>query len=204
MGRKSIKEQRRKEIILSFCKVAERTGVERTSLVQVAKEMGINDSLIFHYFKSKDELLLEVNKFLMEKYLNIYEGFLEQMNDYESLVSLIDTLFSTRWSELFEDNLYYDLYAMIFRHSVFKEGFIEVHNSLHRKLAQILHDAHEKGIIHISNPHHTAINIFTLLDGWYFHLVLIEEEEILAERTQRIKAIVYNMLGLKISKEDVI
>ena len=72
MGRKSLKEERQKEIVIAFYKVAKKEGIENTSIAKVADMMGVNPSLVMHYFKTKDDLLQALVDFNLEKYLSIY------------------------------------------------------------------------------------------------------------------------------------
>ena len=56
VGRKNIAEQRRKEILKAFYKVAKKIGLENTSIAKVADEMTISNGLVMHYFKTRDEI----------------------------------------------------------------------------------------------------------------------------------------------------
>ena len=67
MGRKSLKNTRQKEIIEAFYTVAKQEGLENTSFAKVAKLMGINTSLILHYFESKETLLFGLINYILDK-----------------------------------------------------------------------------------------------------------------------------------------
>ena len=72
MGRKSLKEVRQKEIIESFYNVAQKEGLENASLAKVAKKMGVNTSLVLHYFESKEALIFGLINFILEGYKSMY------------------------------------------------------------------------------------------------------------------------------------
>ena len=73
MGRRSLKEDRQKEIIEAFYRVAQREGVENTSFAKVAKELDITPSLLVHYFNTKEEMLLRLIDFIIDRYQKIYQ-----------------------------------------------------------------------------------------------------------------------------------
>jgi AcrR family transcriptional regulator len=66
MGRKSLKEIRRKEIISAFYNVSIKEGLENSSISKVAKEMDINPSLVMHYFNTKEDLNFGLINFILE------------------------------------------------------------------------------------------------------------------------------------------
>jgi len=57
MGRPSLREERRKELVKSFSLVLARRGYEGATIAAVAAEAGVAPGLVHHYFRSKDELL---------------------------------------------------------------------------------------------------------------------------------------------------
>jgi TetR/AcrR family transcriptional regulator len=70
--------------ILEIC-LAEfaKHGYEKTSLVQIAKAAGISRTLIFHHFKSKKQLYLEIVDRIAEKAsIEGFFGFLPQNSDF--------------------------------------------------------------------------------------------------------------------------
>lgn len=196
MGRKSLSSQRRAEIIDNFCKVAEEQGVESTSLGQVAKKMDINVSLILHYFKSKEDLLIAVCEHIMQQYSRIFCDFdkLTVVNK-QLLKDLVDTLFSRSWNTLVDDSLFYGFYSMVYRYPVIKEAYRKIHRSLHDQLKEILDKANANGVISIENSFETAVDIFTILDGWYYQMGMIDDEVFAEKRMESSKAMVYRLLN---------
>ncbi|MFZ4261398.1 TetR family transcriptional regulator [Sphingobacterium sp. HJSM2_6] len=178
MGRNSIKDERRKEIIEKYYAVAKKEGMENTSIAKIAAFMDINPSLIMHYFKTKDDLNYELVDYILSKYLNIYRrprssGY--DLKDY--LVELIAKLFSKKWNALFNDSIFYSCYALGFRDKKIKGKFKGLHDGLRFHLKIVLEACQEAKIIHIESAEKTADLIYVLVDGAYYYLSLISEKE---------------------------
>lgn len=60
MGRKSMADQRRIELVEAFSVVLAKHGFEGATMASVAEAAGVAPGLIHHYFRNKDELLLEL------------------------------------------------------------------------------------------------------------------------------------------------
>ncbi len=57
MGRRSLREQRRTELVAAFARVLARHGVAGATIERVADEAGVTPGLVHHYFTDKHELL---------------------------------------------------------------------------------------------------------------------------------------------------
>ncbi|MFC5611901.1 TetR/AcrR family transcriptional regulator [Metabacillus niabensis] len=55
-----IRDERKEQIIQSAIKIFSRRGITGTKLSMIAIEAGISQGLLYHYFKSKDELFLHL------------------------------------------------------------------------------------------------------------------------------------------------
>ena len=58
MGRKSLKTPRQKEIIKAFYTLAKKEGLENASIAKTAALININPSLVIHYFRTKEYLMI--------------------------------------------------------------------------------------------------------------------------------------------------
>lgn len=62
MNRKEQKEERRKAILMTALHLFVEKGFYETKIVDIARAVSMSTGLMFHYFKSKEELLLELVK----------------------------------------------------------------------------------------------------------------------------------------------
>ena len=57
MGRRSLRQERRAELVAAFARVLARHGFAGATIAAVATEAGVTPSLVHHYFTDKSELL---------------------------------------------------------------------------------------------------------------------------------------------------
>ncbi len=195
MGRKSLKEERQKEIVIAFYKVAKKEGIENTSIAKVADMMGVNPSLVMHYFKTKDDLLQALVDFNLEKYLSIY-SVNGKVDSKEKVLQIIENMFSRKWHRLFDDGVYYSCYSFIYRNKRFKREFKELHDSLHENFVLTLRDATDTGIVKIENFEQTAKLIFSIVDGAYYYLGMLDDEKEAERISALYKQHVLSILGI--------
>ena len=66
MTRKEQKEQRRKDILYKGLELFVKRGYKNTKITDIADELNISVGLLFHYYKSKEELYYELVKLGVE------------------------------------------------------------------------------------------------------------------------------------------
>ncbi|MGS2763981.1 TetR family transcriptional regulator [Sinomicrobium sp. M5D2P9] len=171
MGRKSLTDVRQKEIIKSFYKVAKKIGLENASIAKVADEMGISNGLVMHYFKTRDELLIGLNEYILERHLHIITSRENgSIDSWARLQGLVENLFSRKWNRYFDDGVFYSCYALIYRKKDFNESFRKYLEELHAVLYEKLLEARSNGVIDNENLEELTEIIFALVDGAYYYL----------------------------------
>ena len=192
MAKQSIRAQRKSSIIKSFYQVAKKEGLSNASIAKVARRAKVNPSLVMHYFNSRDELLLALNDFILERYLTIYQVKSPRVQTEEQLYEIIENLFSRKWNRLFDDGVFYSCYAEIYRNDQFKKSFKALHDQLHLRLMHVLDEACAQGILYHENTKELADHIFALVDGAYYYLGMVDDPK---EREKRIES--YQSLALE-------
>ncbi|HTI12830.1 MAG TPA: TetR family transcriptional regulator [Puia sp.] len=178
MGRKSLAAPRQKEIIKAFYKVAKKEGLENASIAKTAESIGINPSLVMHYFKTKEHLVYGLIEYILDKYLLIYKTPPEiSAHPKQVLLKVIDNIFSSKWNTLFDDSVSYSCYALAFRNNVIKEKYKNLLDALREKLARLIQDCQNMGVLEVEDPSLTADIIFVLVDGAYYYLSLVKDKE---------------------------
>ncbi|MBU0972033.1 MAG: TetR/AcrR family transcriptional regulator [Proteobacteria bacterium] len=79
MGRKSIADKRRTQIIQAFYRCVVGQGAAGASIRKIANEAGVLPSTLHHYFKGRDEIIEEAVVYFTDL---IFEGFAEKMNHH--------------------------------------------------------------------------------------------------------------------------
>ena len=195
MGRKSLKEIRQKEIITAFYKVAKIEGLENASIAKVANQLEINPSLIIHYFKNKNELLIALIDFILERYLGMYKTVRGEITR-EKLIQEIDMLFSRKWNRLFDDSVFYSCYALTYRSNTIRGKFEELHIVLRTLLTELLINAKSNNIITVDNIKEKAEFIFLLVEGAYYYCGIIDDKNEIDRQLNLCKSNVFSLLKI--------
>jgi AcrR family transcriptional regulator len=196
MGRRSLKETRRQEIIQVFYKVAKKEGYENTSIAKIAKVMDINPSLIIHYFSTKEDLTYELIDHILERYLLIYTVKRKGVATLADLQRTVEMLFSKKWNLLFDDGLFYTFYALAFREKKIKLKYKMILDALRHGLATMIEQCNAQTVSNITDPKAVADYIFVLVDGAYFYLSMESDDKAYAERLAHYKQKAYLALSI--------
>lgn len=79
MGRKSIREQRRKEILEALYRCLLRKPYSETSIKDIGMEAGINHAMLHYYFMSKEDILLCFIDSISEHYGALFRHDLKKL-----------------------------------------------------------------------------------------------------------------------------
>src|SRR5690606_33434791 len=113
--------------------IAKKEGLENISIAKIADAMGVNPSLIIHYFKTKEELTYELITFILEKYLSLFKINTKVPIEKE-LITVIDNLFSKKWNRLIDDSLFYSCFALTYRNKKIKSQYKDLTTTLRENL----------------------------------------------------------------------
>lgn len=197
MGRKSLSDERKKEIVKAFYRLAQKEGLENASIAKTAELIDINPSLIIHYFKTKEYLLYGLIDFILDKYLLIFHiPASAYATPHEKLLKVIDKIFSRKWNVLFDDSVAYSCYALAFRNISIKKKYKELMDVLRKNLADLIIDCNNNGQLSIDNPQYAAELIFILVDGAYYYLSMINDKKEYANKLENYKKEAIKILSL--------
>jgi hypothetical protein len=91
---------------------------------------------------------------------------------------------------------YYSCYSFIYRNKRFKREFKELHDSLHENFVLTLRDATNAGVLKIENFEQTAKLIFSIVDGAYYYLGMLDDEKEAERISALYKQHVLSILGI--------
>lgn len=177
MGRKSLKESRQPEIVKAFYTLAKKEGLENASIAKTAALIGINPSLIIHYFQTREQLVSALIEFILERYLQIFKTpTISEEDPKTRLLTVIDKLFSQKWNMLFDDSVAYSCYSMVFRDRKVKAKFKVVLDRLRKNLEEMIIACNESGDLNIEDPARAADMVFIIVDGAYYYLSVVSNK----------------------------
>ncbi len=182
MGRKSKSDERKPEILQNLYEVLSKEGLEGTTLSKVADHMGVNSGLLVHYFKTKEEMILAMVDFMLDKYANIYITKLNEYSDpQDRLHNVLNTFFEPDWTQRGDASVFWSCFSLSFRNRRVKERFRKMYNGFRNILADEISMYIDAGIVRVKDPVKTADIIITLIEGLNFNRSIKEEDKTLAE-----------------------
>lgn len=106
---KTIRNEKRQLIMEVALRLFAKEGFHSTSVAKIAKEAGISKGLLYNYFKSKEELFMQI----IEKHTNDIHSLLNPSNDTEitkeEASSFFDKLFVLLKQQREEMKLYFQM-----------------------------------------------------------------------------------------------
>mgnify|MGYP003147082239 CR=1 FL=1 len=178
MGRKSLKDDRQKEIITAFYQVAQKEGLENASFAKIARLLDMPPSLLVHYFNTKEELLLSLIDFIVDQYQSIYQlRTKSKAAALDKLIAILDNIFSRRWDELIDDGVFYSCFALVFRDQRIRLKFKEMTLLLRQWLAEAIQACVDEQMLEVEDVEQTADLIFVISDGAYYFLSMIDDQQ---------------------------
>lgn len=197
MARQSIATIRKKEILETFYEVAKDEGMENASFAKIAQRLEIQPSLIVHYYRNRDELILALIDHNLEQYKKIFSiPSTAHQSNKAHLSAVLDKMFSLEWNELFDDGVYYSCYTLIFRHEFVKEKFKALHMELRHLLEKLIRDGIEEGSFQVQNPTVVASHISNLMDGTYYFVSMLDRSSEQKQYMEESKALAKSLIGL--------
>jgi TetR/AcrR family acrAB operon transcriptional repressor len=103
-------EQTRKQIISSAISVMNSRGIGQTRYEDIAKEANVTRGAIYHYFKSKNDILYAIHESSKQKLIEIFDKHLSE--DTDPVLSLKNGF--TEVFKKFEDDAEYRSIEMLF------------------------------------------------------------------------------------------
>ena len=191
---------KKQEIIDAFAKVIERQGIEGASLGAVAQEVGIPQSLIFHYFLNKEDLLNQLADKVTALCLKSYEKALPKRGAYtkQSFVYFTEYILEVHKHrrKSVSPRLYFSLVYLMPRQKQVMQSFIDLTGRLIDLITGHISRFQQTGVISPPSPRLAAHTLLCLTDGILCYDALIPHEERQAFVEQQ-KQIFFNYVNFK-------
>lgn len=95
MGRKSIAKERRTQILEAFYRCTVQNGQVAASIRNIAREAGIQPSMLHHYFQSRDEIVEQAVVYFTDMIFADFHGQMQALSgDGERLARGMEFIFS--------------------------------------------------------------------------------------------------------------
>jgi AcrR family transcriptional regulator len=186
---------RRQEIIEGFYEVIAAEGMEKASNAKIARHLGMNTSLIYHYFSSREDMIVELVKYITEKYVSDFAPLVLKVENSEMRLALIlDTLFSRDWFLEVDPQVYYECFILSLRNERVRQSFQKHYEVLREWVMAELRRLMEQGVVARGDAGKLADTVIALLEGYDLYGLLLQDEERSRELAESLKESVLGIL----------
>lgn len=184
-------DERKQEILDAAIRVFSKKGYDRTSISDIAKEIGISQGLCYRYFPSKEAIYDAGIEQYAESIVaqNKKRAHLEGLNLREQILQMsgkMQEYVGVEWKENF-----YELFHREGNQRLHNELFLKVAQKLIPYITKILAEAKERGETDIVDPHATA---YFLVYGQVG--ILMSQDFSEEEKTKKIHQCIFELLKL--------
>ena len=195
MGRKSKSTIRRREIMESCYQVIARKGLEGATLKQIGKEMGVSPSLLMHYFASKEELILALVDYMVERMDRTYHRAIKQTDSAKERLTLyIDKNFDFEIPQSVEDKVFYGSFYLALSDERIRARFRRMYEHDHQMIVGLIKDYMEETGIENLDPDLLAIQLISTIEGFYLYRVVHGDSPELNQAAASYKDSLWNLL----------
>ena len=188
-------EVRKPEILENYYQVLIEEGFEGTSIGKIAKRMNIHPSLIIHYFKTKENMTVELVDLLIDKYqAPELLRFDSALDAEERFKALLDTIFSFEWSRTVDPGVHFGFYYLSFRNQTIRQRFKNMFKRFRDYLVGELDAYKKEGIVKVTDVEKAADAMVTLMEGLEFHAHFLSEDRPFEDFANYAKKLTLEML----------
>lgn len=195
MGRKNNKETRKQEILENLYEVILKEGLEGSSIAKIADHMGISQGLLFHYFKTKEEMIIGLVDLIIEKYKKTYFLKFEGIKDpCQRFNTLLDDIFSLNFQRVVEHEVFYACFYLGFRNNKIQDRIKDMYREFRELLISELNMYVEKGIVRNIESEKFSDLIISLVEGFGFYQNICDSKSRLKDLGPHLKELTLRWL----------
>lgn len=164
-----MREERKEQILSGALQQFAAKGLFATKIKDIAETVGIAQGLIYHYYKSKDEIYVELIEKALDK-MNSAVFSLKEMTDppHEKIKMAVKQLIKT-----IEDSRDFTQTCRLIAHATNSAAIPEAAKNIiekkrdipYREIAKIMADGQKEGTIVEADPNELAVVFWTSING---------------------------------------
>ena len=174
--------------------VAEK-GLEGATLKRIGKEMGVSPSLLMHYFASKEDMILALVEFMVQKMDKTYlHATKKTTRARERLALYIDKNFNFEIPQSVEDKVFYGSFYLALSDERIRGSFRRMYDHDHKMIVDLIEDyMQEEGIKNL-NTDMLAIQLISNIEGFYMYRVVHGDSSELDQAVESFKQTLWRTL----------
>jgi AcrR family transcriptional regulator len=199
LNRKDIPDQRRREILESCYQVIARKGLEGATLKRIGKEMGVAPSLLIHYFRNKEELMIALVEYMVDKMeTTLLPGLAKLNSARERLAYYIDKTLNFDVAETVDDKVFYGCFYLALNEERIRKSFQRMYIHDNDIAIRLINDyIAEEGVPGI-DPEQIAVQIASYIEGFYMYRVVFGNTPAFQRAVQGLKKLLWFVLEGKV------
>lgn len=195
MGRTSQARIRKREIVEQFYELLKQEGIERASMIKVAKRMGIYPSHVNHYFPTKEQLISELVEFFIERYEKEFSASLfSTATGIRRLSDLLDALMGLEWAAEVDSGVFYSIYYLSLKNDAIHRSLAGMYQRFREILVSVLEECRAQGLVRFLNAEEEAHNIIAMVEGLDFYSFLYREPDAIRSVGKAFKEMIWARL----------
>ncbi len=180
----------------SCYQVIARKGLEGATLKQIGKEMGVSPSLLMHYFASKEEMILALVDYMVERMDRTYHQAIKQTKSAKERLALyIDKNFDFEIPQSVEDKVFYGSFYLALSDERIRARFRRMYEHDHKMIVGLIKDYMGETGIENLDPDLLAIQLISTIEGFYLYRVVHGDSPDLNQAAASYKESLWNLLG---------
>lgn len=163
---KGYKETAKSSIVQAAMEVFASKGYHRATMDDVARKLGVSKAALYQYFKSKDELLREIQSSSRQQIWQDFERAFENRSIEEGAEVLFETLFGKYWGG---SSIPFDIFSLATSDDKLRRVLREDHDEDLKMMEAFIEKQAEKGKV---KPRMDKRTVARLIAGISFEVLL--------------------------------
>lgn len=172
-------ENKRNVILEAFYRLVAEMGMENVSMTKIAKAVNMPSSLIFYYFKNKQELIYGLIDYLFEKCISVSTPDVDRTNKdvRGEFLKFIDCIFSVKGAVDIDSRVYFSCVNIALRDEKAKEKFVIYTAKANEKLLKSIEYFMSEGVLSCNNATEAVYYIMVMIAGLQDTLDFVDDYE---------------------------
>jgi TetR/AcrR family transcriptional regulator, transcriptional repressor of bet genes len=202
MGRVSLVEQRREQLLDAFFRCAVREGLHNASIRKIAHEAGVPPSVLHHYFVDREEMIEELVVITAQRHTDNFNNEIVKITDPRTRLEIaVDFLFKPPMINDKSGSLFYDFWSEAQRNERVRQSFAEVYAGFRDTIIELMLEIGLAKGLDPAETNNIASVIIAIYEGTVIQWDLDRENVRLDEIALTTKRMIARYFGLKTREE---
>lgn len=179
MGRKPVRDERRKQILEALHACLLEKPFHKTSIKDIAQKAGLNHGALHYYFKNKEDLLLEYIDYSYNKVAKMFsERFNSEIQNPATDLETFHQKIRLVLHELHFNEDYARIYIEIWAHAIYKQRVMDKLKSMYRQWREQFFSEVNHFVESEKLAEQISLTIIALCEGMSLMAVFFDQKEL--------------------------